>query len=157
MDAIAASGLLFDELPSRPREIADSQVDVFILIERLTGRSSTARKEGLGDAQQIELVGAGEGVLPVNFCFGGIDTCDKKTAFFQCKDEVINAGRGVFSSEKDLRFRYLPVTGGGCYLIEKKSNTLGVVENGERGFEDVSISITDQGNVFGLRVINGHA
>jgi hypothetical protein len=156
VDAVGSGGLLADEGAAAAVDLAKMMIDG-VGRGGFAGGPSAAREQGFGDAEEVEVVGAREEVLAALLGFVGVDTHDKVALVAECGAEVGDVGGLVLAAEIDAVFGDLAAAGGGGDLLDEVSDSSRGVLDRKRGFEDVAVTVADQGDVLGLGVVESDA
>ncbi len=156
VDAVGGGGLLADEGAAAAGDLAKMMIDG-VGRGGFAGGPGAAREQGFGDAEEVEVVGAGEEVPAVFLGLAGVDADDQVAFFPEGGGEVGDVGCLVLAAEIDAVLCDLAAAGGGGDLFDEPGDAGGVVLDGEGGFEDVAVTVADQGDVLGLGVVEGDA
>ena len=156
VNAVRCSGFLTHEAAPAAVEFAQVMVDRVRSI-RVSGAAGTAGEQGLGDAEQVQGVGARDEIFAVLFGFVCADTDDDIALLAKRGGEVGDIRGFVLATEKDLVLGNLAAAGGGRHLLDQEVDAGGVVLHRKGGFENVAVAVTDQRDVLALGVVEGDA
>ena len=101
VNAVGGRGLLTHEATTTAVEFAQVLIDGVRTI-RLSGEAGATGEQGLGDAEQVQGVGARDEIFAVLFGFVCADTDDEIIVFAKCGGEVGDIRGFVLAAEKDL-------------------------------------------------------
>jgi len=120
-----------------------AELDVDGVIGR-SGGAGAARDHGAGDSREIDSVGAGEPSVAVVLCLKGVDADDEISSCAQRGDEVRDIRGLVFATDEDMFFGNVAAAGRGFNLLDEEIDSLGVVADGKRSFENVAVAVAAQ-------------
>jgi hypothetical protein len=148
VEAVGGGGLLADEVATAAVDLAEVMIDGGGH-GGLPGDARAPGEECFGNAEEVEVVGAGEQVLAAFLGLIRVDPDDEVTFVAKGGGKVRDISGLVLAAEIDAVF-------GGDLLDEIGDSSRGVLDR-EGGFEDVAVTVADQGDVLGFCIVQGNA
>jgi hypothetical protein len=124
-----------------------------VLLTGSTNRACVAVEDAFGDAEEVEIVRGGMMVITLAFGIQSIDSEDQRVALVKGAQEITNPCGLVLASKANLGLRDAVGLESGAHSVAQEGDALGTVVDGKGSFENVPMTIDDDGAMLELGVV----